>query len=159
LGAPTRPVRATRGSRAKTPAARQSEPTRILRRAPKTAKKLRVPAPTSQKTGPAFGATGGSLVSPRSLKEDTMSADEAQKSLKQELKEVQNDLQQMADEIRVKLHLAGMDAKSAWDDLQPKLLEFEQRIDARADEVGDEVKALGQDIKDRLLNIKAKLVD
>jgi DNA anti-recombination protein RmuC len=88
-----------------------------------------------------------------------MSADEAQKSLKQELQEVQNDLQQMAGEIRVKLHLAGMDAKSAWDDLQPKLLEFEQRIDARADEVGDEVKALGQDIKDRLLSIKAKLVD
>lgn len=88
-----------------------------------------------------------------------MSADEAQKSFKQELKAMQDDLKQMADEIRVKLHLAGMDAKDAWDEVQPRLAEFERRFDAKADEVGDEVKALGQEVKERLASIKAKLVD
>lgn len=88
-----------------------------------------------------------------------MSADEAHKSFKQELQELRDDLRRTADEIRVKLHLAGMDAKDAWDEVQPRLSEFEQRFDAKAEEVGDEVKALGQEIKQRLASIKAKIVD
>jgi hypothetical protein len=86
-----------------------------------------------------------------------MSAEEANKTMKEELRETRDDLKRTADEIRVKLHLAGMDAKDAWDDLQPKLADFEQRFDAKADEVGDELKALGSEIKQRLLNIKSKL--
>lgn len=88
-----------------------------------------------------------------------MSAEEAHKSFKQELQELRDDLKRTADEIRVKLHLAGMDAKDAWDEVQPRLSEFEQRFDAKAEEVGDEVKALGQEIKQRLASIKAKIVD
>ena len=88
-----------------------------------------------------------------------MSAEEADKSLKQDLQETRDDLLRTADEIRVKLHLAGMDAKDAWDEVQPKLADFEQRFDAKADEIGDELKALGNEIKQRLLNIKSKLVD
>lgn len=86
-----------------------------------------------------------------------MSADEAEKTLKQELEEARNDLKRTADEIKVKLHLAGMDAKDAWDDLQPRIEEYERRFDSKADEVGEEIKALGNDIKKRLANIKAKL--
>jgi ElaB/YqjD/DUF883 family membrane-anchored ribosome-binding protein len=86
-----------------------------------------------------------------------MSADEAEKTLKQDLEETRDDLRRTADEIKVKLHLAGMDAKDAWDDLQPRLQDFERRFDSKAEEVGDELKALGSDIKQRLLNIKAKL--
>lgn len=88
-----------------------------------------------------------------------MSADEAQKSIKRELQELRDDLQRMADEIRVKLHLAGMDAKDAWDEVQPRLADFERRFDAKAEEVGDEVKALGHEVKERLTSIKAKIVD
>ena len=86
-----------------------------------------------------------------------MSADEADKTLKQDLEDTRNDLRRAADEIRVKLHLAGMDAKDAWTEIQPRIEEFERRFDAKADEVGEELKALGQDIKKRLQNIKAKL--
>lgn len=86
-----------------------------------------------------------------------MSADEAQKTLKQDLEDTRDDLRRTADEIKLKLHLAGMDAKDAWEDIQPRLAEFERRFDAKADEVGDELKALGNDIKQRLLNIKDKL--
>ncbi len=86
-----------------------------------------------------------------------MSADEANKTLKQDLQETRDDLRRTADEIKVKLHLAGMDAKDAWDEIQPRIADFEQRFDAKADEVGEELKALGQEIKQRLANIKSKL--
>jgi hypothetical protein len=101
-----------------------------------------------------------SRVSPADLKEeDPMSAEEADKSLKQELEDARDDLQRTADEIKVKLHLAGMDAKDAWEEVQPKLAEFEHLFDAKAGEVGEELKALGKEIKQRLLNIKAKLIE
>lgn len=86
-----------------------------------------------------------------------MSADEAEKTLKQDLEDTRDDLRRTADEIKLKLHLAGMDAKDAWEDIQPRLADFERRFDAKADEVGEELKALGNDIKQRLLNIKDKL--
>lgn len=86
-----------------------------------------------------------------------MSAEEADKSLKQELEDTRNDLKRAADEIKLKLHLAGMDAKEAWEQVQPRLAEFEQRFDAKAEEVGEELKAMGGDIMQRLQNIKAKL--
>ena len=88
-----------------------------------------------------------------------MSAEETEKTLKEELQDTRNDLRQTADEIRVKLHLAGMDAKDAWEELEPKLAEFEKRFDEKAGEVGEELKALGSEIKQRLLNIKSKLSD
>ncbi len=91
------------------------------------------------------------------LKEETMSAEEAQKTLKQELEDTRNDLKRAADEIKLKLHLAGMDAKDAWEEVQPRLADFEQRFDAKAEEVGEELKALGNEIKQRLQNIKDKL--
>ena len=88
-----------------------------------------------------------------------MSADEAQKTFKQELQELRDDMQRMADEIRVKLHLAGMDVKDTWNELQPRLAEFERQFDSKAEEVGDELKSLGQEIKTSLANIKAKITD
>ena len=86
-----------------------------------------------------------------------MSAEEADKSLKQDIEDTRQDLKRMADEIKVKLHLAGMDAKDAWDEIQPRLEDFEKRFDSKADDVGEELKALGGEIKQRLLNIKNKL--
>lgn len=86
-----------------------------------------------------------------------MSADEAEKTVKQDLQDTRDDLRRAADEIKVKLHLAGMDAKDAWDEIQPRLEDFERRFDSKAEEVGEELKALGTDIKQRLLNIKSKL--
>ena len=86
-----------------------------------------------------------------------MSADEADKTVKQDLEDTRNDLKRAADEIKLKLHLAGMDAKDAWEEVQPRLADFEQRFDAKAEEVGEELKALGKDIMKRLQNIKSKI--
>lgn len=46
--------------------------------------------------------------------------------LKSDLNKSLASLQTLRDEIRVRLHLAGMDAKDAWDKLEPKLLDAEK---------------------------------
>lgn len=47
-----------------------------------------------------------------------------------QVEEAVAELEQLVDEIQVKLHLAGMDAKDAWTrQLEPKL--FEARVHAR----------------------------
>ena len=73
------------------------------------------------------------------------------------MEDTRDDLRRTADEIRLKLHLAGMDAKDAWEEIQPRIADFEKRFDTKAEEVGEELKALGSEIKQRLLNIKSKL--
>ena len=45
----------------------------------------------------------------------------ATEDIRKGLHEGLNELEQVADEIRVKLHLAGMDAKDAWGKLEPRL--------------------------------------
>lgn len=62
------------------------------------------------------------------------------------------DIKRMADEVKVKLHLAGMEAKEKWKTLEPKINELSDKVEKKgeraADVVGDQVsavfKALGQ---------------
>ncbi len=49
-------------------------------------------------------------------------------------REMVEELQRSRDEIRVQLHLAGMDAKDAYRDLESRLVKFE----TRAREIGEE---------------------
>mgnify|MGYP000019272104 CR=1 FL=1 len=54
----------------------------------------------------------------------------ATEDIRKGLNEGLNELEQVADEIRVRLHLAGMDAKDAWGKLEPRL--DEARMHARS---------------------------
>jgi chromosome segregation ATPase len=45
------------------------------------------------------------------------------------------ELKKMRDEIRVKLHLAGMEVKERWKQLEPKLEEIERRVEAGSEEI------------------------
>jgi hypothetical protein len=45
------------------------------------------------------------------------------------------ELKKMRDEIRVKLHLAGMEVKERWKLLEPKLEEIERRVEAGSEEI------------------------
>lgn len=45
------------------------------------------------------------------------------------------ELKKMRDEIRVKLHLAGMEVKERWKQLEPKLEEIERRVEAGSEEL------------------------
>ncbi len=59
----------------------------------------------------------------------------------------------LRDEVRVKLHLAEMDAKSEWDKLEPHLLDLE----AKAQHVTDATHVALMDALARLSQIRSKL--
>jgi hypothetical protein len=46
--------------------------------------------------------------------------------IKDELKKGLDHLQTLRDEVKVRLHLAGMEAKAEWNKLEPHLFEVEQ---------------------------------
>jgi hypothetical protein len=43
-----------------------------------------------------------------------------------QMRRVLDELGRLRDEIRVQIHLGGMDAKKAWDELEPKLAEADR---------------------------------
>ena len=91
-------------------------------------------------------------------REKSMISEEANKKpLRAEIQEARDELRQTADEIRLKLHLAGMDAKDAWNNLQPRIHEFERRFEQTTDVVEDELKAMGQDIVKHMRAIRDQL--
>jgi predicted nuclease with TOPRIM domain len=49
---------------------------------------------------------------------------------KQNVKDIRVVLRGLRDEIRVQLHLAGMDLKKEWEKLEPRLSEAESMMDA-----------------------------
>ena len=74
--------------------------------------------------------------------------------------ELKNDLQQslatlqtLRDEIRVRLHLAGMDAKDAWDKLEPKIVEAERL----AEDVSEASRHAMSDIVKKVQAFRASL--
>lgn len=58
-------------------------------------------------------------------------SDDMRKRFDQDLAE----LKKMRDEIRLKLHLAGMDAKERWQKLEPKVEEIERKLEAGGEEI------------------------
>ncbi|MDH4108602.1 MAG: hypothetical protein OEW35_09805 [Gammaproteobacteria bacterium] len=62
--------------------------------------------------------------------------------LKQELRNVYDDVRQQRDELRVRLHLASAEAKEVWEELEQKWDNFE----ARSEQMFDEAKDAGGDI-------------
>ncbi len=68
-----------------------------------------------------------------------------------------DELTQMRDEIRVKLHLAGMDAKDAWRDLEPKLDKLEQNATAEGEHIADATLALAQNLSEAVRKFRDRL--
>lgn len=52
-----------------------------------------------------------------------------------------DDVKRIADEVKLKLHLAGMEAKEQWKKLEPKMMELEQKVKANVKDGGE--KAVG----------------
>jgi hypothetical protein len=67
------------------------------------------------------------------------------------------DLEQMRDEIRVKLHLAGMDAKDSWRDLEPKLDKLEADVATGGENIADATLAFAQDLKQAFRKLRDRL--
>ncbi len=71
-----------------------------------------------------------------------------------------DDIRRIRDQLKLELHLAGMDAREQWDKLQPKLSELEKSFEAGAHKAGtamaDEISALGAKLQKLLGDIKSK---
>ncbi len=66
-----------------------------------------------------------------------------------------DDIRRLADEVRLKLHLAGMEAKAKWEELEPKMMDLETKVTASVKDgggkaagvVGDQVEALATGLR------------
>jgi hemerythrin superfamily protein len=79
------------------------------------------------------------------------------KEIEKELREAAEELQKTAGEIRLKIHLAGMDVKDAWSKLEPRVRDVEGRIEAAAEVTVDELRKLGADLKNHLQAIRIRV--
>ena len=70
---------------------------------------------------------------------------------------VMQDLRQMADEIRVQLHLGGMEAKDAWTKFEPKLHAFERKLDRATEDAADDLDELADVLRKEMQKIKDRL--
>lgn len=66
-------------------------------------------------------------------------------------------LRRMADEIRVRIHLAGMEAKDTWAKLEPKLHEFERKAENAKDKIVDDLDKLGDELKEQMTKLMQRL--
>lgn len=64
-----------------------------------------------------------------------------------ELRPILEDLERLRDEIRVQLHLAGMDAKTEWALLRPELQELEHSAEGVAQETYEATRELAGDLR------------
>jgi hypothetical protein len=75
--------------------------------------------------------------------------------LKSELQQGLTSLQTLRDEVRVRLHLAGMEAKDAWGKLEPTILDAEKL----ADDVSEASRNALHEILQKLKDFRASLPD
>lgn len=79
-------------------------------------------------------------------------------NLKATLAKELGDLAQLRDEIRVKVHLAGLDARSAWQQLEPRLDELERDFREEGEVVKDASVLLAKDLKSAFEQFRSRLV-
>lgn len=68
------------------------------------------------------------------------------------------ELQRLRDEIRLKIHLAGMDAKSTWKELEPRVDKLERSIHEEGTHVADATLALARDLRKALEQFRSRLI-
>jgi hypothetical protein len=76
---------------------------------------------------------------------------------RKDLEKMRDDLRGLADDIRVRIHLAGMDAKDAWNKLEPKFYDFEKRAEGAVQKTADELRDVAQDLKKRMKKLRDSL--
>ena len=66
-------------------------------------------------------------------------------------------LTQLRDEIRVRIHLAQLDAKDKWQELEAQLANLEHRVSAEGGGVLGATAQLAKDLKQSLVDFRARL--
>lgn len=77
--------------------------------------------------------------------------------LREELDRDVAELRALRDEIRVKLHLASMDARSAWKELEPKFEKLQQNVTAQGESVAEAGVKLARDLKQAFVQFRDRL--
>ena len=75
--------------------------------------------------------------------------DEKKEEFREQIEGLLTELQTIRDEVRVRIHLGGMDLKDTWKEIEPRLEELErqgaeatQKLRDKAAELRDAVRAL-----------------
>ncbi len=68
------------------------------------------------------------------------------------------ELVQVRDEIRLKIHLAGMEARSTWSDLEKQLEQLEERFGHEGDHVVDTTRQIAGELRTAFRNFKNSLL-
>lgn len=82
---------------------------------------------------------------------------EKRPSIREDLKEELDELKQLRDEVRVKLHLAGRDLKDSWRELEPRIDKLEQRAKDEGEHVARATTVLAGDLKKALRDFRDRL--
>ncbi|MCB9707023.1 MAG: hypothetical protein H6711_34600 [Myxococcales bacterium] len=67
------------------------------------------------------------------------------------------DLRTMRDEIKLKLHLAGMDAKQAWEALEPRLGELEKQASEVSEATVEAAQKAAGELQSAFAELRKKL--
>ena len=76
---------------------------------------------------------------------------------REQVESMRNDLQQLRDEIRLKMHLASMDLRDRFERIEPDVRAFEARAEEVGDEVNDELQQGWNHLKKALTRIRDEL--
>ena len=77
--------------------------------------------------------------------------------VRKELDAMVLELEKMRDEVRVKLHLAGMDLKTAWDKLDPEYLRLRDGVRDAKDDTVHAMRDAMAEIRKGFSTLRAKI--
>lgn len=77
--------------------------------------------------------------------------------MKENVKGSLQELRELRDEIRVKVHLAGMDARQRWEELEPKLREIEGWVERGGDRAATVTNAFLEELGEAFRRIRDRI--
>ena len=92
------------------------------------------------------------------MEPSTSKAKELEAKIQHEFEREFADIELARDEIRLTVHLGGMDAKTAWRELEKKLLLLEERVAREGSHVAEATRELAKEIKQSLKDFQSRLV-
>lgn len=74
-----------------------------------------------------------------------------------ELERVVSELESVRDQVRLKLHLAGMEAKDRYAKIDDEIFELEQRAEQATESTADEVLNRLRQVRERLEKLRSRV--
>lgn len=80
------------------------------------------------------------------------------RALREEMQAHRDELRQLGGEIRLNIHLAGMELKDTWKDLKPRIEDYAHRVEHITQDAAVELQGAGTDLKGRLQHLRDRLI-